>query len=109
MPDLIEQVAGKHDIPVRAQGALRLIRLRDCGKIVDVCRSSKLLILGIEAFTLSQDRVIPVTDLIADFSELASKEWDAACLEAARSADTFLDVAKNRTDLWFDFSLKGRE
>lgn len=109
MLELIEQLAGKLGIPVRAQGALRLIRLQDCGRIVEACRSSKVLILGIEAFTLSEGKVVPDTDLIADFSELATRQWDAACLESALSAETYFIAIKDRTDVWFDFSLQGRE
>ena len=109
MSQLIEQLAGKLGIPVRARGALRLIRLQDCGRIVEACRSSRVLILGIEAFTLSEGKVIPDTDLIADFSELATRQWDAACIEAGLSAETYFSTAKDRTDVWFDFSLRGRE
>ncbi len=109
MSEIVEQLAGKLGIPVRTQAGLLLIRLQDCGRIVQACRSSRLLILGIEAFRLSERNVVPDTDWIADFSELASKQWDAACLEAARSAEIYFDRAKDRTDLWFDFSLRGRE
>jgi hypothetical protein len=109
MSELIEQLAGNFGVPVRTQAGLLLIRLQDCGKIIQACRSSGLLILGIEAFRLSERNVVPDTDWIADFSELASKQWDVACLEAARSADLYFDKAKGRTDLWFDFCLRGRE
>jgi hypothetical protein len=106
MSEVTELLAGRLGIPVRVQGALRLIRLQDFERIVDACRSDKLLILGIEAFTLSEGRVIPETDLIADYSELATKHWDVACLKAARSAEAYFDEAKSRTGLWFDFSLR---
>lgn len=109
MSELIEQLAGKLAIPLRAQGALRLIRLQDCSRIVEACKSSGLLILGIEAFRLSGDKVVPDTDLIADFSELASKEWETACLEAASSAAAYFSETKNQTNLWFEFSLGGRQ
>jgi len=105
MSELIEQLGVRLGIPVRAQGALRLIRLQDSGRIVEACRTNNFLILGIEAFTFSEGRVIP-EDLIADPSELTTKHWDAACLEAARSAEDYFDEARGRTDLWFDFSLR---
>jgi hypothetical protein len=106
MSELIEQLAGKLGIAVQAQGALRLIQLQECEKIVEECKASNLLILGIEAFLLPEGKVIPDTDLIADFSELASKQSDIACLEAAHSAKIYFDKLKGRTNLWFDFSLK---
>ncbi len=109
MSELIEQLADNLDISLRTQAGLQLIQLRDCGRIVQACRSSRLLILSIEAFRLSERNVVPDTDWIADFSELASRQWDVACLEAARSVKIFFDKAKDRTDLWFDFILKARE
>src|ERR1700692_2278445 len=109
MPELIEQLASKLGIAARSQGALRLIRLQDCGRIVEACKLGKVLILGVEAFRLSEGTVMPDTDMIADFSGLASKQWDAACLEAAHSAEIYFGEAKDRTDLWFDFCLRGRQ
>jgi len=109
MSELIEQLARKVGVDVRPQGSLRLIRLQDCGGIVEACKSGGLLILGIEAFKLADGKVVPYTDLIADFSELASKQWEAAYLEAAHSADIYFSEAKDRTDLWFDFSLRQRQ
>lgn len=82
---------------------------QDCERIVQACKSGSFLILGIEAFRLAEGNIVPKIDLIADFSELISKQWDEACLEAARSAESYFGEAKGRTDLWFDFSLKGRE
>jgi hypothetical protein len=108
MPELIEQLASECGIPVRKQGALRLIRREDCEKVLAACKSGKVLILGIEAFTLAESKVVPDTDLIADFSELASKQWDIACVEAASSAEGYFKLASERKDLWFDFSLQQR-
>jgi hypothetical protein len=109
MAELIAQLANNLGVSVRTQTGLQLFRLQDCDTIVQACRSSGLLILGIEAFRLTGRNVVPDTDWIADFSKLASKQWDAACLEAARSAEIYFDKAKNRTDLWFEFSLKAPE
>lgn len=109
MSELIEQLAGKLGVSVRVQGGLHLIPLHDCGRIVQICRSDRILILGIEGFRLSERNVVPDTDWIADFSDLASKQWDAACFEAARSAEIYFDKAKNQTVLWFDFTLKAHE
>lgn len=108
MAELIEQLARQCGIPVRTHGALRLIRREDCGKVIEACKSRDLLILGIEAFKLEGDKVVPDTDLIADFSELASKQWNVACLEAVRSAEVYLGEVTGRTDLWLDFSLRQR-
>jgi hypothetical protein len=108
MPELIEELATNLGVRVRSQGGLLLVRLNDCGIIVEACKSSGLLILGIEAFRLSEGKLIPDIDFIADFSELASKPWRVACLEAARSAEIYFAEAKDRTDLWFEFTLKTR-
>lgn len=109
MSDLIEKVAGDLGVYVRAHGALRLIGLRDTGRIVEACRSKGLLILGIEAFRLFDGKVIPDVDFIADYSELSSKEWKIAFQEAANSAEDFFSRAKNRADLWFDFNLRAEQ
>lgn len=106
MAELIEQLSGQCGIPVRMHGALRLIRREDCEKIVEECKTRNLLILGIEAFKLERDGVMSDTDLIADYSKLVTKDWEAACLEASRSAEAYFKELQNRTDLWFDFSLR---
>ena len=108
MSELIEQLASDLGITVRPQGGLRLIRSQDCEEIVQACKSNALLILGIEAFILTDGKVVPEMELIADYSELASKDWDAACFEAAQSAESYFGQAKDRTELWFDFCLKRR-
>ena len=109
MSDLVEHVAGKLGVAVRREGSLSLICFQDCGTILEACKSHGLFILRIEAFTLSGGKVIPETDLIADFSELAAKEWDAAWLEAVKSAESYFDKAKSRSDLWFVFTLQQRQ
>jgi hypothetical protein len=65
--------------------------------------------LGIEAFSLSQGEVIPDMDLIADFSELVKQEWNAGCLQAAHAAQIYFNEAKDRPELWFEFTLMQRE
>jgi hypothetical protein len=107
MPELIEQLARQLGIQVRAQGALRLIRLQDCQSVIEACKSQKVLILGIEGFTISKGRAKPNMDLIADFSALTAKTWATACLEAAASAAIYFESAKGQEDIFFDFSLKG--
>ena len=106
MSDLVEDVAGKFGVAVRREGALALICFQDCGTILEACKSHGLLILGIKAFTLSDGKVIPDAGLIADFSKLAAKEWNAACLEAVKSAESYFEKAKSRSDLWFVFTLQ---
>lgn len=107
MPELIEQLAGKLGVQVKAQGALRLIRLRDCQRVIAECKAQSVLILGIEGFMISKGKAVPNMDMIADFSTLTTKAWDTACLEAADSAAFFFESAKDQEDLLFDFSLKG--
>ena len=106
MSESIEQLANKLGIVVRTQGSLRLIQFRDCKKVIEACKSEKLLILGIEAFKLSDSKVIPNPDLIADFSELALKQWDIAYLEVVDSTENYFGLIKDGSDLWFDFVLK---
>ncbi len=108
MLEPIEQLAIKLNIPVRSIGGLRLISLGNCGKIVEACKSGEFLILGVEAFKLEGGNTVPETDFIADFSELASKQWDAACVEAASAAEAYFAEVKDRPDWWFDFSLGQR-
>jgi hypothetical protein len=108
MSDPVEDIASERGVAVRREGSLSLICFQDCGTILEACKSHGLLILGIAAFTLSGGKVIPDIDLIADFSELAAKEWNAACLEAVKSAESYFDKVKSRTDLWFNFTLQQR-
>jgi hypothetical protein len=107
MPELIEQIAGKLGIQMRAQGALRLIRLQDCQRVIAACKAQGVLILGIEGFTISKGKAVPDMDMIADFSTLAAKVWNIACLEAADSAAIYFESVKRQEDMLFDFSLKG--
>jgi hypothetical protein len=109
MQDLTRQLTSTLGIPLRVQGALRLIRFQDCGNLIEACRSNGILILGIEAFVIIDNSIIPVSDLIADFSQLVNKPWDSACYEAAHSAEIFLQNAKDRPDAWFDFTLQGHK
>jgi hypothetical protein len=109
MPELIEQLAERLGIQVRVQGGLRLIRLQDCHSLIEACKSQKVLILGIEGFTITKGRVCPDMDMIADFSALATKTWDVACLDAAHSATIYFESTKGREDMFFDFSLQGRQ
>lgn len=106
MENIIEKLANDFAIPLRKQGALRLIWCEDAGRIVEACRASNLLILGIEAFTLADGMVVPETDLIADFSDVETIQWNIACIEAAQAADFYFSEAQGRDCLWFDFIIK---
>jgi hypothetical protein len=108
VPELIQQLAAKLNIPIQMRGALQLIQPGDCGKIVEACRAERLLILGIDAFRLVGHQVIPDTDFIADFSELAAKPRVEACEAAALSAEAYFLRATGRTDLFFEFVLRKR-
>ena len=107
MPELIEQLAGKLGVQVKAQGALRLVRMQDCQRVIAACKAQNVLILGIEGFTIFKGKAVPNMDMIADFSALTAKAWDTACLEAADSAVIYFESAKGQEDMFFDFSLKG--
>lgn len=107
MPALIEQLASKTGISVYTHGALRLIRLQDCRCLIEACKAQNVLILGIEGFTISGDKAVPDMDMIADFSALTAKTWDAACLEATASAMIYFDSLKSQGNMYFDFNLKG--
>jgi hypothetical protein len=109
MSKLTERLASQLGVRMRMQAGLRLIALEDCERIVEACKADGFLILGIEAFRLTEVNIVPDTDLIADFSELISMRWDEACVEAARSAKSYFGEAKGRTDLWFDFRLRQLE
>ena len=106
MSDFVEQLAEAWNIPVRVRGGLPFIRREDCGRIVEECRARKVLILGIDAFRLVGEDTIPEDDLIADFSELVSKPWDIACLQAARAAESYFGEISPTSVLWFEFTLR---
>ena len=48
-------------------------------------------------------------DFIADFSELVKQEWNAGCVQAAQASQIYFNEAKDRSDLWFEFTLMRRE
>jgi hypothetical protein len=87
---------------------MTLVDLVDLTKIVHACRFGRVLILGIEAFVVSEGKITPDPDLIADFSSLESMGWERACMEASRSAEAYLQEIKNPL-LWFDLVLKRRD
>jgi hypothetical protein len=106
MSQLVKQLAVKHNIPVRIQGVLSLIQQGDCEKIIDICKNENILILGIDAFEVKGETIQPDNNLIADFSELTSKEWKVACLQAIRSAEIYFNETNGKENLWFEFSLQ---
>lgn len=103
------QIAEKLGIRVRVEGALDLIALADCGRIIQACKADNVLILGIEAFRFADGKLIPDTSLIADFSELSVVPWRLACRRAARSAHIFFDRINDQSDLWFDFAVREQQ
>lgn len=107
MSELIEQLVGELGVQLKMHGALRLVRLRDCHRVIAACKAQNVLILGIEGFTISKGKAVPDMDMIADFSALTAKAWDTACVEAADSAVIYFESAKGQEDMLFDFSLKG--
>lgn len=107
--EIAKGLADSFDIPLQDRKGMILIHLENSGRFVDACRASKVLILGIEAFRLSDGAITPDSDLIADFSDLCSMPWDAACVESIRAAELYFESARNQGDLWFELVLQEQE
>src|SRR5690606_17651262 len=107
--EIAKRLADSFDIPLQDRRGMILIHLENCGRFVEACDANKVLILGIEGFRLSGGAITPDSDLIADFSDLCSMPWDAACVESVRSAGPYFESARNQGDLWFEFVLQDRE
>jgi hypothetical protein len=71
---LIEQIARQHDIELLKKGSLELILFKDMSSILEACRIARLCVIGIEAFWLNRDSIVPNMAGIADFSELKLSE-----------------------------------
>jgi hypothetical protein len=78
---------------------------------LEACREESLAVLGIEAFTLTGEKLRPDLDLIADFSSLihASGAWDAIVAETVREALDFVDGAVAGLDRLLNFTLLSEE
>jgi hypothetical protein len=83
-----------------------LLRQPEALKLVDACRTKKILILGIEAFRLADQYIMPDTDFIADYSELAAPGVEDAWLKSADAAEQYLnEAALTDSGFWFEFVL----
>lgn len=104
MIDPVDELASKLGVNVINQCGQLFIGANDFEKIVYACLDHNYLILGIEAFTLSENVTIPLMDYIADYSDLYRHEpWEEACKIALESAIMYYQDLKNRTDVYFDF------
>lgn len=105
--DPVERVATRLGVSVREADKLRLVRIQDAHRIVSECQASHVLILGIDVLR-GAGGSFQATDLVADYSALASLEWRDACAQSATSARAFLARIDPVEDLWVDFTLQER-
>ena len=104
MIDLVDELASKLGVAIFPRGGLSFISTNDFEKIVYACLDHNYLILGIEAFTLSENATIPLMDYIADYSDLYRHDtWEEACKIAVESAIMYYQGLKNRNEVYFDF------
>ncbi len=106
--DPVERVASRLGVSIRTADKMRLVRVQDAHRIVMECEASHILILGIDVLRAA-GLSFQATDMVADYSTLASQPWPDACAQAAESARAFLARMDPVGDLWLDFTLQERQ
>ena len=104
---LLEDILGESGLrPVARSGAALLFDLSTSERLLQLCESVGVGILGIEGFTLSENDLVPDMDFIADFSALLAH--DAFEKESISMARKFLAMATQPSDLLFEYVLARR-
>ena len=63
-----------------------------CLDLVSECESNGLAVIGIEGFKIDGSEVVPQLDLIADWSNVEVKEWEAFVAEASALSRKFIET-----------------
>jgi|AGTN01.1.fsa_nt_gi hypothetical protein len=88
-------------LPTTWRGGVALFNTIDSHRLIDLCEDMKIGILGIEGFILDNEKIIPVMDLIADFSVLLVEDFPILSTNAARK---FLSIS-DKNNVLYEFSL----
>lgn len=66
---------------------------------VATCEANELAVVGVEGFTLRNERLIPRMDLIADWSSASAAKWDEYRRKCNQLSAAFVDRYQNEMDL----------
>lgn len=93
---LIDEVTKRAGVSMLMHGALRLVRVDEAGRVLDICASDGLRVLGVECFRVEGSKVFPDMHAIADFSAALSAEESIAdarrFLRQLDSAEYFVEL-----------------
>jgi hypothetical protein len=93
-------------LPTERSGGVPLFNFTDSERLLELCESLGIGVLGVEGFTLNNGDLTPEMDYIADFSSLLNCiDFEA---ESIRSARKFLKMAAETPRLLFEYVLIGR-
>ncbi len=83
-------------------GGLRLVSFADAQIFLDACLAARVLVLGLEGFTVDGGQAQPNMNAIADFSQLTK------CEQSVLEARAFIETT-GRPEMLFDFTLSDVE
>jgi hypothetical protein len=78
-------------------------------KLIELCCQNNIALIGIEGFEVDGEKIIPVADLIADFSDADANSWDEYIKICNSSAKLFFDQVSKGSNLLFNFTLQSEE
>jgi hypothetical protein len=78
------------------------------GYVLKRCAEEGVAIIGIEGFRLSGESIVPDTELIADYSEYQSEDWDAIVRGSLSDAQMFFNEAPNDSGLVYNFVFRSK-
>lgn len=87
-----------------------IVYKKNCYEFIDFLNLEQLGILGLEGFLLDKNKTSPNQDEIADFSDLASEDWNVFFIESHKAALAFLErMRKVGTSHGFNFVYINKE
>jgi hypothetical protein len=75
-------------------------------KLLELCRQNNIAIIGIEGFEVDGEKIIPVADLIADYSDADANSWEEYIKICNSSAKLFFEQVLKGSSLLFNFTLQ---
>lgn len=76
---------------------------------IDACTKNEIAILGIEGFIKEQQKIIPRTDIIADFSSFDNIEWNEYLKKITFLAKQFILDFSNIPNILFHLVIKSKK
>jgi hypothetical protein len=98
---LTSRLADDAGLIVKEIGSLELVSWEDTDAFLRVVKNANVAILGIEGFFVAENSVRPISDAVADFSELSTGE--NVVLASIEEASRFL-LMVSKPNMYFDFA-----